>query len=102
VSLVVPGAVKTPLVDTVEIAGVDKDNPQVRKWVDRFARHAVSPEHVADKILKGVAKNRYMIYTSNDIRALYAFKRAAWWPYSVAMRRVNVLFTRALRPGTTS
>jgi NAD(P)-dependent dehydrogenase (short-subunit alcohol dehydrogenase family) len=102
VSLVVPGAVKTPLVDTVEIAGVDKDNPQVRKWVDRFAGHAVSPEHVADKILKGVAKNRYMIYTSNDIRALYAFKRAAWWPYSVAMRRVNVLFTRALRPGTTS
>ena len=37
-------------------------------------------------------------YTSVDIRALYAFKRLAWWPYSVAMRRVNVLFTRALRP----
>ncbi len=102
VSLVVPGAVKTPLVDTVEIAGVDKGNPQVRKWVDRFAGHAVSPEHVADKILKGVAKNRYMIYTSHDIRALYAFKRVAWWPYSVAMRRVNVIFTRALRPGSTS
>jgi NAD(P)-dependent dehydrogenase (short-subunit alcohol dehydrogenase family) len=102
VSLVVPGAVKTPLVDTVEIAGIDKENPQVRKWVDRFAGHAVSPEHVADKILKGVAKNRYMIYTSNDIRALYAFKRVAWWPYSVAMRRVNVIFTRALRPGATS
>jgi NAD(P)-dependent dehydrogenase (short-subunit alcohol dehydrogenase family) len=102
VSLVVPGAVKTPLVQTVEIAGVDREHPQVRKWIDRFGGHAVSPEHVADKILKGVAKNRYLIYTSNDIRALYAFKRVAWWPYSVAMRRVNVIFTRALRPGTTA
>jgi len=45
-----------------------------------------------------VAKNRYLIYTSQDIRALYAFKRLAWWPYSVAMRQVNVVFTRALRP----
>jgi NAD(P)-dependent dehydrogenase (short-subunit alcohol dehydrogenase family) len=98
VSVVVPGAVKTPLVQTVEIAGVDREHPQVRKWVDRFSGHAVSPELVADKILRGVARNRYLVYTSTDIRALYAFKRLAWWPYSVAMRRVNVIFTRALRP----
>ena len=58
----------------------------------------MSPETAADKILAGVQKNRYLIYTSQDIRALYAFKRLAWWPYSVAMRQVNVIFTRALRP----
>lgn len=98
VSLVVPGAVQTPLVNTVEIAGVDREDPNVRRWIDRFSGHAVSPERAADKILAGVAKNRYLIYTSQDIRALYAFKRLAWWPYSVAMRRVNVIFTRALRP----
>ena len=98
VSVVVPGAVKTPLVQTVEIVGVDREHPQVRKWVDRFSGHAISPELVADKILRGVVRNRYLVYTSNDIRALYAFKRIAWWPYSVAMRRVNVIFTRALRP----
>lgn len=98
VSLVVPGAVKTPLVQTVEIAGVDREHPQVRKWVDRFGGHAVSAEHVADRILIGVERNRYLIYTSPDIRALYAFKRFAWWPYSVAMRQVNVIFTKALRP----
>jgi NAD(P)-dependent dehydrogenase (short-subunit alcohol dehydrogenase family) len=101
VSVVVPGAVKTPLVETVEIAGVDREHPQVRKWVDRFGGHAVSPEVVADKILRGISRNRYLIYTSNDIRALYAFKRLAWWPYSVAMRRVNLIFTRALRPTKT-
>jgi NAD(P)-dependent dehydrogenase (short-subunit alcohol dehydrogenase family) len=98
VSVVVPGAVKTPLVQTVQIAGVDREDPQVKKWTDRFAGHAVSPEHVADRIMSGVRRNRFLIYTSPDIRALYMFKRVAWWPYSVAMRQVNVLFTRALRP----
>jgi NAD(P)-dependent dehydrogenase (short-subunit alcohol dehydrogenase family) len=98
VSVVVPGAVKTPLVRTVEIAGIDRDHPKVTQWVERFSGHAVTPEHVASAILTGIDKNRFMIYTSPDIRALYAFKRVAWWPYSVAMRRVNVVFTRALRP----
>jgi len=99
VSVVVPGAVKTPLINTVEIAGVDRGDPNVSRWVDRFGAHAVSPERAAEKILAGVAKNKYLIYTSADIWALYAFKRLAWWPYSVAMRQVNVFFTRALRPG---
>jgi len=94
----VPGAVRTPLVSTVEIAGVDRDDPQVSRWVDRFSGHAVSPEKAADKILAGVGRNRFLIYTSADIRALYAFKRFAWWPYSVAMRQVNVVFTKALKP----
>ena len=40
VSVVVPGAVKTPLVQTVQIAGVDRDHPDVKKWTDRFAGHA--------------------------------------------------------------
>jgi len=101
VSVVVPGAVKTGLVQTVEIAGVDREDPDVKKWVDRFAGHAISPEKAAAKILAGVRRNRFLIYTSADIRALYTFKRVAWWPYSVAMRQVNVLFTRALRSGTS-
>lgn len=98
VSVVVPGAVKTGLVQTVQIAGVDREDPNVQKWVDRFAGHAISAEKAADKILAGMTRNRFLIYTSVDIRALYAFKRIAWWPYSVAMRQVNVLFSRALRP----
>ncbi|BBY56960.1 SDR family oxidoreductase [Mycolicibacterium sarraceniae] len=98
VSLVVPGAVDTPLVRTVEIVGVDREHPRVKRWVGLFSGHAVTPEKVAENILTGISRNRYLIYTSPDIRALYAFKRLAWWPYSVAMRQVNVIFTRALRP----
>ena len=99
VSVVVPGAVKTPLVQHRRDRRRGPRRPAAsHQWVERFAGHAVSPEQAADKILAGVAKNRYLIYTSPDIRALYAFKRLAWWPYSVAMRQVNVIFTRALRP----
>ena len=98
VSVVVPGAVDTPLVQTVEIAGVDRDHPAVQRLVRLFSGHAVAPERVAAAILAGVTRNRFLIYTSADIRALYAAKRLAWWPYSRAMTRVNVMFTRALRP----
>ncbi len=101
VSVVVPGAVDTPLVQTVDIAGVDRQDPRVQRWVRRFSGHAVTPERAAGKILAGVARNRFLIYTSADIRAFYAAKRLAWWPYSVVMTRVNVLFTRALRPRGT-
>jgi NAD(P)-dependent dehydrogenase (short-subunit alcohol dehydrogenase family) len=98
VSLVVPGAVNTPLVDSVQIAGVDRAHPKVQRLVTMFSGHAVSAEKVADKILDGITRNKFLIYTSADIRALYAFKRFAWLPYSFAMTRVNVAFTRALRP----
>ena len=98
VSVVVPGAVNTPLTETVEIAGVDRDHPQMQNLIERFLGHAASPESVADKILAGVRKNRYLIYTSNDIRALYLFKRTLWWPYSILMRHANDVFTRVLKP----
>ena len=98
VSVVVPGAVDTPLVQTVDIAGVDREHPRVQRLVRLFSGHAVSAEKVADKIIAGVRRNRYLIYTSPDIRALYIFKRIAWRPYSAVMSRVNVYFTGALRP----
>ena len=92
----VPGAVNTPLVQTIDIAGVDRENPRMKRLVGMFTGHAVTPETVADKILKGVRKNRFLIYTSNDIRALYLVKRTMWWPYSIAMRKANDVFTRLM------
>ena len=58
VSVVAPGAVKTPLVNTVEIAGVDRNDPHVARWVDRFGGHAVSPERAAEKILAGIREEQ--------------------------------------------
>jgi NAD(P)-dependent dehydrogenase (short-subunit alcohol dehydrogenase family) len=66
VTLVCPGAVKTPLVGTVEIVGVDRSHPRMAKLTGRFERHAVAPEHVAEKILAAVRRNRYLVLTSPD------------------------------------
>ena len=89
VSLVCPGGVRTPLVGTVEIVGIDDDDPEIKKLKRRFERHAVSPEHVAEKILAGVEKNRYLVFTSADIRVAFWLQR--WFPpaYEAIMRALN-------------
>jgi NAD(P)-dependent dehydrogenase (short-subunit alcohol dehydrogenase family) len=89
VSLVCPGAVRTPLVETVEIVGLDRQSPLVRKLVERFEHRAVSPERVAAKILEGIEKNRYMVFTSADIRIGYWFQRKFAAPYELTMKRLN-------------
>jgi NAD(P)-dependent dehydrogenase (short-subunit alcohol dehydrogenase family) len=89
VSLVCPGGVKTPLVNSVEIVGVDRTDPEVQKLIRRFEKHAVSPEHVAAKILEGIAKDRYMVFTSRDIQVGYWFQRKFAWPYELTMRLLN-------------
>jgi NAD(P)-dependent dehydrogenase (short-subunit alcohol dehydrogenase family) len=89
VSLVCPGGVKTPLVGTVEIAGVDRERPAMRKLIERFEKRAVSPEHVAEKIVEGIEKNRYMVFTSADIRIGYWVQRKFSPPYELTMRVLN-------------
>ena len=68
VSLVCPGAVNTGLVETINVVGVDRDDPDVGALTRRFQRHAKPPEHAAKKIIAGVKKNRYWVFTSLDIR----------------------------------
>ena len=89
VTLVCPGAVNTPLVGTVDIVGVDRDDPRVLKAVDTFARHAASPEKAAAAIVRGVEKGRYMVYTSQDIRLLHWTQRYVPFVYTMIMRVMN-------------
>ncbi|MGV9747831.1 SDR family oxidoreductase [Rhodococcus zopfii] len=97
VSLVVPGAVRTPLVNTVQIVGVDRDAPEARALTGRFEKHASSPEKVADCILTGIKKNRFLVYTSFDVRFGYWWARKFALPYNVTMQFANDYFTRTLR-----
>lgn len=94
VTLVCPGAVRTPLAGTVTIVGVDKQRPDVRALIERFERRAVTPEHVAACILDGVERNRYLVFTSPDIR--WGFWLQGKWakPYELTMRAMNAYFTR--------
>ena len=89
VSLVCPGAVNTPLVGSVNIVGVDRSNPEVQATVKRFQRHAVTPEKAAQAILKGIKNNRYMVFTSPDIRVGYWFQCKFALPYELVMRLLN-------------
>ncbi len=96
VSLVCPGAVHTPLTQTIRIAGVDNDSPRFRKAQARFRERAVSPESAATAILKGVRRNRYLVYTSSDIRTIHAVQRYCPPAYSLAMRVLNRAANRVL------
>jgi NAD(P)-dependent dehydrogenase (short-subunit alcohol dehydrogenase family) len=102
VTLVCPGAVKTPLIGTVDIVGVDRDDPRVLKAVDTFARHAASPEKAAAAIVRGVEKGRYLVYTSQDIRLLHWTQRYVPFVYTQIMRvmngRARVLLRKVRRP----
>lgn len=97
VSLVCPGAVKTPLVGTVDIVGVDRDSPKVRKLIALFERRAVSPESVAEKIVDAIERNRYMVFTSPDGRFLHWIQRKFSPPYELVMRVMNRELDRAAR-----
>jgi NAD(P)-dependent dehydrogenase (short-subunit alcohol dehydrogenase family) len=94
VSLVCPGAVRTPIVGAVEIAGIDRDDPALRPEVERFMRHAVSPERAAEAILAGVERNRYLVFTSRDIRVLHWLQRYFPPAYVLAMRALSDRFER--------
>jgi NAD(P)-dependent dehydrogenase (short-subunit alcohol dehydrogenase family) len=97
VSLVCPGAVKTPLVGTVEIVGVDPENRRINKLKERFEKRAVSPERVAERILKAIERNRYMVFTSADGRVLHWVQRKFSPPYELIMRVMNRELDRAAR-----
>jgi len=89
VTLVCPGGVRTPLVETVKIVGVDRESPSLKKEIARFERHAVSPERVADRIVAAVEKDSYLVFTSNDIRLVWWLQRFFPPAYEVLMRKMN-------------
>ncbi|MGF6881517.1 NAD(P)-dependent dehydrogenase (short-subunit alcohol dehydrogenase family) [Nocardia sp. GAS34] len=96
VSLVVPGAVRTPLVGTAQIIGVDRNDPRVQRLTGMFEGHAATPERVAERIVDGVRRNRFLVHTSADIRIGYWFARKFALPYEIAMRLANRQFSRVL------
>ncbi|WP_159842960.1 SDR family oxidoreductase [Nocardia sp. CY41] len=96
VHLVAPGAVNTPLVRSVELAGVNKEHPKIKRLTAAFAEHAVPPERVATAILRGIERNRFLVYSSFDIRFGYWWKRKFAFPYEFVMRRASARFSRLL------
>jgi NAD(P)-dependent dehydrogenase (short-subunit alcohol dehydrogenase family) len=97
VSLVCPGAVKTGLVQTIQVAGIDMTHPDAVALREQFVRHATTPEKAARAIIDGIKANRYMVFTSADIRIGYWFQRKFAWPYELVMRLLNDRFHAVAR-----
>ncbi|MFD3508802.1 SDR family oxidoreductase [Nocardia sp. NPDC058666] len=93
VSLVVPGAMATPMADTIDIAGVDRDNAALDKAIGLFMRHAVTPDQAATSVIKGVERNRFWVYTSRDIHLAHWGQRYVPYGYTLAMRGLNSAMT---------
>ncbi|MDR7085852.1 NAD(P)-dependent dehydrogenase (short-subunit alcohol dehydrogenase family) [Aeromicrobium panaciterrae] len=96
VSLVCPGGVDTGLTETIEVAGVDKAGKAFKKAQAHFKKRAVTPNHAARAILRGVKRNRYMVYTSPDIFLAFTLQRAFPPGYSLAMRIFNKVANKVL------
>ncbi|MEV0761549.1 SDR family oxidoreductase [Nocardia sp. NPDC050435] len=96
VHLVAPGAVDTPLVHTVELVGIDRREPRVDRMAKRFTKHAVPPEKVAAAILQGIERNRFIVYSSPDIRFGYWWARKFALPYEFVIRQMSARFNRLL------
>jgi len=96
VTLVCPGAVKTPLVASVNIVGVDRSHPTLQKAIAGFEKHAVSPESAAASLIEGVEKGKYIVFTSRDIRIGWYAQRYIPFAYDRAMRIANTRFSKIL------
>lgn len=97
VTLACPGAVATPLVGTVDIVGVDRENPKMQKAVNGFVKHAVTPDSAAESMLRAVEKGRHMAFTSLDVRLGWYGQRYVPFGYDCVMRLLNRKVTRLLR-----
>ncbi|HET7736156.1 MAG TPA: SDR family oxidoreductase [Nocardioidaceae bacterium] len=96
VSLVCPGGVDTGLTETIRIAGIDKASPAFVKAQSHFRRRAVTPEQAAAAILRGVSRNRYLVYTSADIFLAHTLQRLFPPGYAAVMHGLNWAANRVL------
>jgi NADP-dependent 3-hydroxy acid dehydrogenase YdfG len=93
VTIICPGAVATPMRNTVEIYGINRNHEDVKKWLDRFSKHAISPEKAASLIVDAIKKNKFMVITSFDVKILYWLKRRLFFVYHIIMKKENAMFS---------
>jgi NAD(P)-dependent dehydrogenase (short-subunit alcohol dehydrogenase family) len=41
----------------------------------RFLRHAAKPDEVAERIIDGITRNRYLVHTATDVRLMHAAQK---------------------------
>lgn len=94
VTVVCPGAVDTPMKHSGIILGTDPQQPELLALRRRFDAAAVSPQAVAAVIYRAIETNRFLAFTSWDVRLAYALKRLARPLYDAGMARVSAMINR--------
>jgi NAD(P)-dependent dehydrogenase (short-subunit alcohol dehydrogenase family) len=97
VTLVCPGGVDTPITEAVDIYGVERGAAAQGHFGKRFRRLAKSADHAAECMLDGVVRNRYLVYTSVDIRVMHLVQRIFPPAYEAMMRIANRFMVRELK-----
>jgi hypothetical protein len=91
VSVICPDAVNTLMKHSVKILAVDKESGPIQKFIQRFEKHAISPERAAEIIIDAINKNRFLVITSTDIKVLYFLKRYCFPAYHLILLYISRL-----------
>jgi len=100
VTVICPGAVDTPLKHSVEVLGVDMESAGVKRIIERFERHAITPERAAAIMVRAIERNQFLVITSRDIKALYLLKRACYPVYHRILRHISGMLNSMKVKGT--
>ena len=89
---------RTPLVQKLEVVGVDWDDERIQRYVHTFEKRAVPPEKAAKAILTGIEKNRVprLYVQRHPLRLLVGAQVRP--PYEYVMQKANDRFSRFLPP----
>lgn len=93
VSVICPGAVKTGMVQSVDVHADPEATDMLR---GHFLKIAIPPERVADLIIDAVRTRKFLVITSFDITCLYFFKRHLFPVYHGIMRLLTRVMDRVL------
>ncbi|MGB5218824.1 MAG: SDR family oxidoreductase [Smithella sp.] len=95
VTVVCPGAVDTGLVNTADIRSDNKEAADKSRQL--FRKIAMPPGKVADKIVKAIRADKFMVITSLDIKLFYFVKRYCFPIYHLVMLTIKHLMDKSLK-----
>lgn len=95
VSVVCPGAVNTALVNTADIRSDNKENADKSRKL--FRKIAMTPEKVADKIIRAIRTDKFLVITSFDIKLFYFVKKYCFPVYHLVMLTINHIMDKSLK-----
>jgi NADP-dependent 3-hydroxy acid dehydrogenase YdfG len=94
VSVVCPGLVNTGLVQSVEIHAKQEATNKLRAFAPKIA---ISPDKVADLIVKAIRFKKYLVITSFDIKLFYFVKKYCFPIYHLVMLSISRFMDKSLK-----